>query len=422
MRGVTTIIMAGGQGSRLYPLTKDRAKPSVPFAAKYRLIDIPMSNCLHSELNRIFILTQFNSASLNQHVAETYLLGSTARFSVQILAAEQTFENRDWYQGTADAVRRNLIHLYEPQHRVDDFLILAGDHFYRMDYREFIGRHRSSQADISIAVLPVAERDASRFGILKVDREGWIRAFVEKPKTPEALEGLAAGTADPERPYLGSMGIYVIRADVLRELLAVSDDMDFGHHVIPKSMSTHRVMSFPFHGYWEDIGTMKAYFQANLDLLDTLPKFDLYNETAPIFTYRHQLPPTKVNASRVTSSMLAEGVIIDSSTIVRSLIGTRGVVHEGTHMESTYYMGADYYESAESIAEHVSRGSSAMGVGRNCRIRRAILDKNVRIGDDVVLENRQELTHADDADGNWFIRDGIIVVPKNGVIAPGTII
>lgn len=423
MRGVTTIIMAGGQGSRLYPLTKDRAKPSVPFAAKYRLIDIAMSNCLHSELNRILILTQFNSASLNQHVAETYLMGTASRFSVQILAAEQTFENRDWYQGTADAVRRNLIHLYEPQRKVQDFLILAGDHFYRMDYREFVDRHRDTEADISIAVLPVTESDASRFGILKVDREGWIRDFVEKPKTADQLDGLAATNAtDPDRPYLASMGIYVIRADLLRELLANTDDVDFGHHVIPKSVGNHRVMSFPFHGYWEDIGTMRSYFQANLDLLDTLPKFDLYNETAPIFTYRHQLPPTKVNASRVTSSMLAEGVIIDNSTIVRSLIGTRGVVRDGTHMDSTYFMGADYYESAASIAEHAERGIPAIGIGRNCRIRRAILDKNVRVGDDVALENRQGLASADDPEQNWFIRDGIIVVPKNAVIPAGTVV
>lgn len=426
MEGVTTVIMAGGQGARLYPLTKDRAKPSVPFAGKYRLIDIAMSNCLHSDLDRVFILTQFNSASLNRHISETYQMGAMSRFYVQILAAEQTHASRDWYQGTADSVRKNLLHVFDQHRPPKHFLILAGDHFYRADYRRFLNLHINSDADVSIGVIPVPVDEASRFGVLKIDERQWIRAFVEKPSEPEQLADLATeveGIDPADGPHcLASMGIYVIKAEVLRELLTDSDDVDFGHDVIPKAIHSHKVLACTFGGYWEDIGTIDAFYNANMDLLRTVPDFDFYDETAPIFTNARQLPNVKVNQSHVWASMIAEGSILDRSEVRGSIVGIRSKIAEGSELDATLLMGADFYESDESIRYHAQRGVPRIGVGRNCTIRRAIIDKNARLGDGVQLLNEAGLDEADSDDRSWFIRDGIIVVSKNAVIPDGTIV
>jgi glucose-1-phosphate adenylyltransferase len=426
MEAVATVILAGGQGIRLFPLTKDRAKPSVPMAGKYRLIDIAMSNCLHSGMNQIFILTQFNSASLNRHISEAYQMGSISRLSVQVLAAEQTPQNRDWYQGTADAVRHNLMHIFSQPNAPRDVLILAGDHFYRMDYSAFVGRHRESGADVTVGVLPVERKQASRFGILKANEQGWIEEFAEKPSSEEELNRLKVDGLEQEdgvpRDYLASMGIYVIKADVLRHLLETTDHVDFGHHVIPGAIGTHRFLAYPFSGYWEDIGTMRAFYEANLALLDTIPKFNFYDELRPIFTRQRHLPPTKVNESKVHGSMLASGSIVDRSTIRRSIIGTRGIVRDGTTVDSSLLMGADYYESLESIAENAALGRPPIGIGTGCQIRGAIIDKNARVGDGVILTNRAGHEEYDSEDGNWFVRDGIIVVPKNAVIGSGTVV
>jgi len=422
MRNVATVIMAGGQGARLYPLTRDRAKPSVTFAGKYRLIDIPMSNCIHSEVRQIYILTQFNSASLNRHIVETYQFGSMGRVDVQILAASQTLDACDWYQGTADAVRQNLRHLIRPQWQPREFLVLAGDHLYRMDYRKFIGRHRDTEADITIATIPVPQQEANRFGVLQVDNKGWITRFVEKPDKPEDFDGLLlpSTSADADPVCLASMGIYVIRGDVLPKILGDGEGSDFGHDIIPASIGNYKVQSFVYDGYWEDIGTIGAFFEANMALLETVPRFDFYNEWEPIYTHRYHLPNTKVNKSKIFASMLGDGGIIDSSQIDRSIIGMRATIRGQTRIEDSLLMGADYYESAEQIARHAEAGDPPMGIGEGCHIKRAIIDKNARVGEGAVLINEDNIQEADAEDGNWFIRDGIIVVPKNGVIPAGT--
>lgn len=422
MRNVATVIMAGGQGARLYPLTRDRAKPSVTFAGKYRLIDIPMSNCIHSEVRLIYILTQFNSQSLNRHIVETYQFGSMGRVDVQILAASQTLDTCDWYQGTADAVRQNLRHLIRPQWQPREFLVLAGDHLYRMDYRKFVDRHRETDADITIATIPVPQHEASRFGVLQVNSRGWITRFVEKPDKPEDFEGLVlpSTSADAGPVCLASMGIYVIKGDVLPRILRDNKGVDFGHDIIPAAIDDYKVQSYVYDGYWEDIGTIGAFFDANMALLETVPRFDFYNEWEPIYTHRYHLPNTKVNQSEIVASMLGDGGIIDSSYIERSIVGLRAIIRGDTHIENSLLMGADYYESAEQIAQNADAGNPPVGIGEGCHIKHAIIDKNARVGEGCVLINENNTEHADAEDGSWYIRDGIVVVPKNGVIPPGT--
>ena len=428
MPNIRTVILGGGRGTRLFPLTKERAKPSVPMAGKFRLIDIPLSNCIHSELNEIFILTQFNSASLNRHVTSTYHFGTLTNRSVRILAAQQTPTNMDWYQGTVDAVRQNLSLLIDSHDSPKHVLILAGDHLYRMDYRELLACHLEKDADITIGVVPVEREQASRFGILRADENGRISHFVEKPQTEAEIEGLesdpatwcdrASTTAD--RSLLASMGIYVFKTDVLIEKVSDPTNVDFGEHVIPRSIQPHAVYAFPFDGYWEDIGTIRSFYEANLSLLETVPRFDFYNEQAPIYTYRYHLPSTKVNESRIVRSMLAEGSIIDHSEIVRSIIGLRCIVRAGTRIEDSLIMGANHYESAEKIAANQRSNIPSMGIGRHCHIRGAIVDKGAHVGDGVTLINRERVREADGE--NYYIRDRIVVVPRNGVIPPGTII
>ncbi len=431
MQNVIAIILGGGRGERLYPLTKDRAKPNVPIAGKFRLIDIPMSNCIHSELEEIFILTQFNSASLNRHIAQTYHFDSMSNRSVRILAAQQTPTNSDWYQGTADAVRQNLpylIHSEKSPKEPELILILAGDHLYRMDYRHMIGYHLMTGAEITVGTIPVSRDQTSRFGILKAEKDGRITHFVEKPKTDAELTAVSmeASTltqhlADAKvKPFLASMGIYVFNKAVLIEKMADESNVDFGRDILPKSIHQNAVYAYPFDGYWEDIGSIKSFYEANLGLLEMVPQFNFYDESMPIYTHRYHLPSTKVNQSNIFASMLSDGSIIDRSEIIRSIIGLRSLVRAGTKIEASIVMGADYYESAEQIAQNAQRGIPPIGIGKRCTIRQAIIDKNARIGDEVMLVNKHRLERADAE--NYCIRDRIIVVPKNAVIPSGTVI
>lgn len=428
MANVIAVILGGGRGSRLFPLTKHRAKPSVPIAGKFRLIDIPMSNCIHSGIEEIYILTQYNSASLNHHVSSTYQFGSMSARVVRILAAMQTPTNERWFQGTADAVRQNLRHLVDTHHNPPkNVLILAGDHLYRMNYRDLLERHRETEADITVGVVPVSAHDAARFGILRADGEGWITDFVEKPKTPEEYAGFestmpwrGAKGRNPGACLLGSMGIYVFRSEVLLEALENPANDDFGGDIIPNSIARGKVSAYPFCGYWEDIGTIRSFYEANLSLLDTVPRFDFYNEAAPVYTFQYHLANTKVNDGHIRQSMLAEGSIIDRSEVHRSIIGLRSIVREGSRIDASLIMGADYYESAEEIAANSEKGIPQMGIGRGCTIAGTIIDKNAYIGDGAVLVNTDQVEEAD-AD-NYAIRDRIIVVPKGAVIPPGTVI
>ncbi len=428
MTSVRAVILGGGRGTRLFPLTRERAKPSVPIAGRFRLIDIPLSNCIHSDLREIFILTQFNSASLIHHVAETYHFGLLSGRSVRILAAAQTPGNMRWYQGTADAVRQNLRHIVESPDNPAHVLILAGDQLYRMDYRDLVARHCQRQADITVGVVSTTRDQTHRFGILCAQADGRVTRFVEKPADPSQVETLAsdlsclpAGGAPPgERAFLASMGIYVFRTEVLVEALADASNIDFGEHILPRGIDRWRVFAYPFAGYWEDIGTIRTYYEANLALLETVPRFDFYDESAPIYTYAYHLPDTKVNESYIRHSMLAEGSIIDRSEIVRSIVGPRSRIGAGSRIEASIIMGADFYESAAQIEANRQRGRPPIGVGRDCRICGAIVDKGARLGDGVVLANREGIAEADGED--WYIRDRIIVVPRDAVLPSGTVV
>ncbi len=421
MRSIRTVILGGGRGTRLFPLTKDRAKPSVPIAGKFRLVDIPVSNCLNSDLGDVSILTQFNSTSLIRHVADTYHSGGLSARGVHILAASQTLDNSDWFQGTADAVRQNLRHLIPAHDPPEHLLILAGDHLYRMDYRAMIAAHLENRADITVAVLPVARADASRFGILRADERGRVVRFVEKPSDDRQLDDLLSGDDRfPGAPpaLLASMGIYLFRTPVLHDQVSEPAHIDFGQHILPGCIDTHHVQAYRFDGYWADIGTIKAFYEANLGLVETVPRFDFYNESAPIYTLDHHLADTKINESYIRQGVLAEGSIIDRSEIIHSIVGLRCTVGAGTRIEDSVIMGADYYESAEEIAANAALGIPRIGIGRHCRLRGVIIDKNAHIGDDVELTNRQGVS---DADGdNYYIRDHILVVPRGAVIRAGT--
>ena len=424
MQDVTAVVLGGGRGTRLFPLTKTRSKPAVPLAGKYRLIDVTVSNCINSKIERIYVLTQFNSASLNQHISRTYRFDSFSDGFVEILAAEQTPASADWFQGTADAVRQALPHLNNYPCR--DVLILSGDHLYRMDFREFILKHRRSKADITIAVRPVPAADAHEFGILRANARGRITEFREKPKGKSLTEmktdteklGLSA-TEARKRPYLGSMGIYLFRFDVLRELLG--DDpstIDFAKELIPGALKPHKVSAFLYDGYWEDIGTIKSFYRAHRDLVAPMPQFNLFDANFPIYTHARFLPGIKVNKGEIHQSILNDGGIIDRSEIRRSIIGVRSRIGAGSVVEDSLVMGADYFSSVEICGQALRE----VGIGPGCRIRRAIIDKNVRIGKKVVLENRKRLRTYDDPDGRFYIRDGIIVVAKGAVLEDGLVV
>ncbi len=406
------IIMGGGRGSRLYPLTKVRTKPAVPFGGKYRLIDITISNCINSGVNRVAVLTQFNSVSLHRHIAQTYNFDAFHTGWVQILAAEQTLESSDWYQGTADAVRKQLFEIQAA--RCDYTLILAGDHLYRMDYAALAEYHWQTGADITVAVQPVRLDDASRFGILKRSPDGRITDFAEKPKDPVVLNGLVS-RHDPQRPLLGSMGIYLFNTPLLVNLLnSYPDYDDFGADFIPQAIKTHQVYGFDFDGFWEDIGTIRSFYDTNLKLTDPNPPFNFYDAERPIYTHARFLPGSLVDGSQLTDVLMAEGCRIRKAEIVNSVIGLRSVITAGTQIQDSILMGADYYD----IDRH--KYQLPIGIGENCHIQGAILDKNARLGAGVVIKPFPRGADLDKE--NWVVRDGIVIIPKDVEIPAGTCI
>jgi len=424
MASVVTIIMAGGQGSRLYPLTQVRSKPAVPIAGKFRLIDVSISNCIHSDFRKIFVLTQFSSESLHRHIFTTYRFDNFHQDFITVLSAQQTLENRNWYQGTADAVRQNLGFIEDVG---DLVLILSGDHLYRMDYRKFVESHLASGAEISIAVAPVTAAKAPEFGVMKINQRGRIMEFCEKPKDAADIERMRApeevlhrAGVPPDRSHLASMGVYLFNWNVLKELLAHTDSTDFGKEVIPHAIQDRKVFSHFFDGYWEDIGTIPGFFEAHMDLARPLPKFNFYDEHKPIFTHARFLPGSKILASEVESAILCEGSIVNRSRIRESIIGIRSRVGENCRIERTVVMGADFFESGEDLQRNLEAGIPAIGIGQDSEVRNAIIDKNARIGRGVKLINRDGASAVSAA--NHVIVSGIIVVPKNAVIADGTVI
>ena len=423
MKRVVTAILGGGQGARLAPLTRDRAKPAVPVGGKFRLIDIPISNSLHAGIDKVYVLTQFNSESLHRHIAQSYRFDAFRGGFVNLLAAEQNMTNRSWYQGTADAVRQNLTRLIDDNDPTE-VLILSGDQLYLMEMREFVLAHRANQADLTIAVKPVTREEAKGFGILRLDRTGRVVEFVEKPTSEEALDALALDESTRDAlgfeaapgTLLASMGIYVFRPEVLREVLVGSPYTDFGKEVIPASLGRIRVFAFPYDGYWTDIGTIPSFHQANLDLTVPLPSLNLYNPNYPIYTHARFLPGTKINGCSVTRSVLCEGSIITGAKISDSIVGIRAIVQTGTTIDRSIIMGANRFEPLAEAAHHAVK----TGIGRDCTIRNAIIDFNARIGDGCELLNEQKIEEAETP--NYSIRGGIIVVPKNAELPPGTVI
>jgi glucose-1-phosphate adenylyltransferase len=427
-RKILAVVLGGGAGTRLFPLTLMRSKPAVPLGGKYRLVDIPVSNCINSDVTKIFVLTQYNSASLNRHIAQAYRFSHFSDGFVEILAAEQTPESPQWFQGTADAVRQVLPHIRG--WGIDTLLILSGDHLYRMDYRKFLDRHYETGADVTVSVVPFPREEAEDFGLLKVERGGRITEFSEKPKG-EALEamrvdttafGLSAEDA-ARRPFLASMGIYVFKYDRLEELLARDETwVDFGKQVIPAAIQCCNVQSYMFDDYWEDIGTISAFHRANLDLTTTLPQFNLFDTESPIYTRARFLPPSKVDECHINQSIISEGCIMNRATVNRSIIGIRTRIDLGATVEDTYVMGADYYQSVEEMAEDARDGRPRIGVGEGAVIRNAIVDKNARIGAGVHLVNERGVREAAAEDGSWYIRDRVIIVPKDTAVADGTVV
>jgi glucose-1-phosphate adenylyltransferase len=417
MHDVLAVILGGGQGTRLYPLTRDRTKPAVPLAGKYRLIDIPMSNCFHAGIDKIAILTQFKSVSLHRHIHRTYMRDAFSQGWVQILAAEQTHQSGEWYQGTADAIRKQVIEIESAGSKYT--LILAGDHLYRMDYREFVEHHVETKADISIAVLPVSRDEASGLGILKLNETGQITEFVEKPKDPEEITRLESSN-DPHKPLMASMGIYVFKTKTLLKMLSDNEGTDFGRHIIPAAINTSRVMGYVFDGYWEDIGTVRRFYEVNLNMAAPLPLFNLYDPDHPIYTRPRFLAGSKVEGGSLTNVLLADGCRIQEASIRNSVIGLRSIIGRGVTIERTLVMGADFYETPEVMDEKWQPDSPKMGIGNDSVIQGAIIDKNARIGRHVIIRNLPD--RPDEDHGNWVSREGIVIVPKGAVIPDGTVI
>ncbi len=423
MKDVLAVILGGGRGTRLFPLTQFRAKPAVPIGGKFRLIDIPISNCLHWNIKKIMVLTQFNTASLHRHISQSYRFDGFSDGFLQILAAQQTIEDSNWYQGTADAVRKN-IHYIKHQ-KASTVVILSGDQLYRINLKDFLKCHRDNQADITIAVKPVARAQAGEFGILQTDEHRRIVRFVEKPKTEELLDELAVpatylGLQDPSLSHIASMGIYIFKKDVLIDLLEHNIKEDFGREVIPDAIDGSRVFAYVFNDYWEDIGTIKAFFEANLDFANPIPRFDFYNEETPIFTRKRFLPGSKIENCDVHYSLISDGSIIEGSKLANTVIGTRSVIRSNSYLERVVMMGADYYESPEEKAEDERRQRGQVGIGRDCVIRNAILDKNVRVGAGARLLNEKGLVNF--SHDRYRIVDGITVVPKDMEIPAGFVI
>ncbi|MEH2182950.1 glucose-1-phosphate adenylyltransferase [Nostoc sp.] len=429
MKKVLSIILGGGAGTRLYPLTKLRAKPAVPVAGKYRLIDIPVSNCINSEIFKIYVLTQFNSASLNRHIARTYNFTGFNEGFVEVLAAQQTPENPNWFQGTADAVRQYLWLMEEWD--VEEYLILSGDHLYRMDYRQFIHRHRETGADITLSVIPIDERRASDFGLMKIDDSGRIIDFSEKPKGEALLQmqvdtsvlGLSKEQAQ-QQPYIASMGIYVFKKDVLFKLLREGiERTDFGKEIIPDASKDYNVQAYLFDDYWEDIGTIEAFYHANLALTQQpQPPFSFYDEHAPIYTRARYLPPSKLLDCQITESIIGEGCILKNCRIQHSVLGVRSRIESGSVIEESLLMGADFYQASVERQCNVEKGEIPVGIGTDSIIRGAIIDKNASIGHNVKIINKDNIQEADRESQGFYIRSGVVVVLKNAVIPDGTII
>lgn len=417
--------MGGGRGTRLYPLTKERCKPAVPLAGKYRIVDIPISNCLNSGINRIFLLTQFNTASLHRHIQNTYNFDTFGGGFVDILSAEQTEKTADWYQGTADAVRRNLTHFRNYPH--DLVLVLSGDQLYRMDFRQIIDQHIRTAADVTIAAIALPTSVIAGLGLMRVHDDLSIDSFVEKPKDPEVIQSLAVGpaieqllkTRSTEKRCLASMGIYVFKREVLQE--ALDNNMtDFGKEIIPGLLGKKRLFSYLFEGYWEDIGTVRAFFEANLQLAHPLPSFNFFTQIDPIYTHARYLPATKVNLCTIDHAIIGDGSIITQAHIKRCVVGIRSVLREGVDLEDVVMMGADYYESEVDFAANAAKGIPNIGIGRNCHFRTAIIDKNARIGNNVTLSPVGK-PNGHVRDGIAIV-DGILVVSKGAIVPAGTVV
>jgi glucose-1-phosphate adenylyltransferase len=408
---VLAVILGGGKGSRLFPLTKYRAKPAVPFGGKFRIIDVPISNCLNSGFDKIFVLTQFNTESLHRHIYDTYRLGRFCEGFVDILAAQQTLENMDWYQGTADAVRQNLSYIKETNAKYT--IILSGDHLYRMNYNEFLNTHIQNNADISISVKPVAHKEASEFGILQIDELNRVKNFMEKP-SGALLESIKSPGLPVETPFLASMGIYIFTTQTLIDILNENTSTDFGKHIIPESIGKLRVITHQFQGYWRDIGTIAAFFHANLELTSLKPPFTLYDTKFPIYTRARSLSGSRIDNCHIKHTLLADGCFIEKSTIKNTVIGIRTLISQNTEIENCVIMGADYYDS------NIIKNTLPVGIGENCIIRNAIIDKNARIGNNVKIMN---VNKKNNFDGTLFyIRNGIVVIPKNTIIQDDTVI
>lgn len=419
------VIMGGGQGSRLFPLTKERSKPAVPLGGKYRIVDIPISNCINSGLRRIYILTQFNSTSLHRHISQSYKFDQFTGGFVDVLAAQQTPTDASWYEGTADAVRKNLINFLN--HDFEYLIILSGDQLYRMNFREVVEQHIESSADVTIATIPVGRAEAQSLGIMQINEDHRITRFVEKPKDPAVLDSLhlppdwypKLGIEGDKELFLASMGIYVFNRDVIRALLD-NTLTDFGKHIIPRAIQTHRVCSYVFQGYWEDIGTIRSFFEANLDLCSELPRFNFFDMSAPIFSRPRFLPGSKINGAQIDHALVSDGCIINHAKISNSIIGLRTIVGANTHLNRVVSLGCDYYESNESIAQHEQASKPRIGIGSGCRIENAIIDKNARVGNNVVVSPAGKPENLDHP--LYFIRDGVVIIPKNGLIPHGTVI
>jgi glucose-1-phosphate adenylyltransferase len=422
------VILGGGAGNRLFPLTQQRSKPAVPLGGKYRLVDIALSNCINSDILRTFVLTQYNSASLNRHIAQTYRFSQFSNGFVEILAAEQTPTSPHWFQGTADAVRQVLPHIRD--WGIDTLLILSGDHLYHMDYREFLERHHQAGADVTVSVIPCEARSASEFGLLKTDETGRIVEFKEKPKGDDLSSmqvdttqfGLEAQDAQ-RRPFLASMGIYVFKYERLEALLKEDPKwLDFGRDVIPAAIKSINVQAHMFDGYWEDIGTIGAFYRANLDLTSKIPKFNLFDAEAPVYTRARYLPPSKIEETEISDSIISDGCIINGAKVTNSVVGLRSRISKGVQMDASYMMGADFYQTFEDMRNDLAKGLPRVGIGEGTIVKRAIIDKNVRIGKNARLLNEGGVMEAEGLNGSYFIRDGIIILPKNAVIPDGSVI
>lgn len=416
---VLAIILGGGQGSRLYPLTESRSKPAVPIAGKYRLVDIPISNCINSDIKRMYVLTQFNSASLNRHIKNTYHFSFFSSAFVDVLAAEQTITSQTWFQGTADAVRQSMHHFLN-----NDFkyaLILSGDQLYQMDFNDMLKRHENSKAEISIATIPVTAKEATSFGILKSNEKDEITSFIEKPAAellPEWESEVSDYMKGEGRKYLASMGIYIFNRDLLIELMKNPETMDFGKEIIPNAIKDHKTISFQYQGYWTDIGNIDSFFEANLGLTDDIPKFNLYDRSKRIYTRARMLPTSKVSGTSLNKAVIAEGCIIHAASIEKSVVGIRSRIGKESIVINTYMMGSDYYETLEEIENR--KIPILMGVGERCFIKNTIIDKNCRIGDDVRINGG---THLEDRETEkYVIKEGIVVIKKNAVIPNGYVI